>query len=263
MLIGMLFLDRICDSSRSKKGSQTHQSQMLQIAFIALSITLINLGSGRHIEYIRYVLTESQSEKTETLDFAAHLIYTTALFVCRLSGVAFYHRLCELHDSLSVAIKCTTMFLVAAYLPQMALIVFHCNPVTGLWPYSWQEESMHYTCLGWGLVYLVNSALSLVCDIFMFTIPVALINVLKLPLNSKLRLYLVLLPGLLQVDFFAFYGSLANLAISAVSSSSPSSVCTSSPKANGLPTAPGSTIPCSPSRTQKLVALSLLSRYPD
>jgi hypothetical protein len=77
----------------------------------------------------------------------------------------------------------------------MALIIFHCNPVTGLWHYSWQMKSVHYTCVTWGLVYLVNSCLSLVCDIFMFTIPVALIHVLKLPLNNKLRLYFVLLPG--------------------------------------------------------------------
>lgn len=188
-LSGQIYLDHMRET--------TNQCQMLQIAFIALSIRNINLGTGRHIEYIEYVMAENQSEETERLDFAAHLIYTSALFVCRLSGLAFYHRLCELHDSLSVAIKCSTIFLVAAYLPQMALIIFHCKPVTGLWPYSWQVKSVHYTCLTWGLVYSVNSGLSLVCDIFMFAIPMALIHVLKLPLNSKLRLYLVLLPGLL------------------------------------------------------------------
>jgi hypothetical protein len=175
----------------------THLGQILQIAFIALSITNINFGSGRHIEYIEYVMTEAQSERMESLDFAAHLIYTSALFMCRLSGLAFYHRLCELHDNLSVAIKFTAMFLVAAYLPQMALITFHCNPVTALWPYSWQAKSVQYICLTWGLVYVINSALSLLCDIFMFAIPMGLIHALKLPFNCKLRLYLVLLPGLL------------------------------------------------------------------
>lgn len=64
-------------------------SLFLQIAFIALAAFHIDLGTGRHLEYIEYVLTPSQTEKREVLDFSAHLIYTTALLVCRLSGLDF------------------------------------------------------------------------------------------------------------------------------------------------------------------------------
>lgn len=60
---------------------------------MALCIVLIHLGSGRHIEYIQYILTNDQTNLTEVLDFVAHLLYTTALFVCRLSGLAFYRRI--------------------------------------------------------------------------------------------------------------------------------------------------------------------------
>lgn len=158
---------------------------------------VINLGTGRHLQYIEYVLTEAQTVRSEVLDFASHLIYTSALFFCRISGLAFYRRLCELHDRLSLAIKCALVLLIAAYLPQMALIIFHCNPVTGLWPYSWQMKSLDYKCLTWGLVYTVNSGLSLVCDMFMFVIPGALIHTINLPRRQKIRLYMVLLPGVL------------------------------------------------------------------
>jgi hypothetical protein len=85
---------------------------------------------------IEYVLARSQTKKSEVLDFSAHLIYTTALFVCRLSGLAFYRRLCKLHDRLYMAIKCALLAHIAAYLPQVFLIILHCKPVTGLWPYS-------------------------------------------------------------------------------------------------------------------------------
>lgn len=142
-------------------------------------------------------MTPSQTEKSEVLDFSAHLIYTTALFFCRLSGLAFYRRLCELHGRLSLAIKCALVLLTAAYLPQMCLIIFHCKPVTGLWPYPWELRSGDYVCLRWGLVYTVNSGLSLLCDIFMFAIPVGLIRTISLPPSRKLHLYLVLLPGVL------------------------------------------------------------------
>src|SRR5271168_1901733 len=132
------------------------------------------------------MLTESQTNKTETLDFVAHLIYTSALFFCRLSGLTFYHRLCNLHDGLCVAIKCTVVFLVAAYLSQMSLIIFHCKPITSLWPYSWQPESPNFVCLPWGVAYSVNSGLSLVCDSLMFVIPIAIIRSLQTSTRAKI-----------------------------------------------------------------------------
>ena len=171
--------------------------QLLQIAFTVLCVILINLGSGRHIEYIQYVLTESQTNITESLDFVAHLIYTSALFVCRLSGLTFYYRLCGQHDKLSIAVKCTVVFLIAAYIPQICLIIFHCRPVTGLWPYAWQPESPNFVCLSWGIVYSVNSALSLTCDILLFAIPAAMIKSLKVSKRRKIQLSFVLFPGVL------------------------------------------------------------------
>lgn len=160
-------------------------------------MVLIKLGSGRHIEYIQYVLTEKQTNWTESLDFIAHLIYTSALFTCRLSGLTFYYRLCGKHDKLSIVIKCTVVFLIAAYLPQMCLIIFHCSPVTGLWPYAWQPEAANYVCLSWGIVYSVNSALSLVCDVLLFGIPSAMIKSLRVSTRRKIHLSFVLFPGVL------------------------------------------------------------------
>lgn len=124
-----------------------YETKVLQVAFIVLAVLLIDIGTGRHLQYIEYVMTTSQTKKSEVLDFSAHLIYTTALFSSRLSGLAFYHRLCELYNLLFLAVKCALVLLIAAYLPQTCLIIFHCNPVTGLWPYSWQLGSMDYVCL--------------------------------------------------------------------------------------------------------------------
>ncbi|KAK5220288.1 hypothetical protein LTR47_011261, partial [Exophiala xenobiotica] len=57
----------------------------LLLAFVVLCVILIKLGSGRHYDYIQYVMPLSRVKVTETLDFAAHIIYTTALFACRFS----------------------------------------------------------------------------------------------------------------------------------------------------------------------------------
>ncbi|KAI9730401.1 MAG: hypothetical protein M1834_005911 [Cirrosporium novae-zelandiae] len=171
----------------------------IYVSFIALCIVLIHLGSGRHIEYIQYVLSLADVKRTEVFDFAAHILYTTALFVCRLSGLAFYRRLTRRHEKFQLIIKLTFGFLIAAFLPQIFLLIFHCSPVTGLWPYSWQSGADNYTCLSWGLVYSVNSALSLICDLVMFIIPAYLITRLRVDQRHKIQLSFVLFPGILVI----------------------------------------------------------------
>lgn len=170
---------------------------MFYITLVALSIVLINLGSGRHIEYIQYVLPMSTVRQTEVLDFVAHIIYTTALFLCRLSGLAFYYRLSARYGKLHTSILVAAPFLFAAYLPQLFLLIFHCRPVTGLWPYGWQSEPIDYKCLSWGLVYSVNSGVSLACDVMMFVIPAILIKQLHVSKKNKIKLSMVMFPGVL------------------------------------------------------------------
>src|SRR2546423_9709198 len=109
--------------------------QALYIIFVVLAIILIHSGAGRHIEYIQYVLTDDQTLTNERLDFGAHLIYTTALFVCRMSGLWFYRRLSDRHNRLLRSIHIAAVFLIAAFLPQFLMLVVHCTPVTSLWPY--------------------------------------------------------------------------------------------------------------------------------
>ncbi|KAF1356143.1 hypothetical protein BDV97DRAFT_364935 [Delphinella strobiligena] len=169
------------------------------IAFVALCIILIQEGSGRHLEYIQYVLTESETDLTEVNDYAAHLIYTSALFICRLSGLAFFHRLCLRHQPLLRAIRVAAIFLVCAFLPQFFLILAHCTPVTGLWPYAWQPNAGNYSCVTWGTVYVTNSGLSLVCDFVVFSIPLAMISLLKLSKSRKVMLVFVLMPGVVVI----------------------------------------------------------------
>ncbi|KAJ5677812.1 uncharacterized protein N7477_003445 [Penicillium maclennaniae] len=172
-------------------------TMMIYITFVVLSVVLIDLGSGRHIEYIQYVLSLATVRQTEVLDFVAHVLYTTALFFCRLSGLAFYFRLTARTGKLHVAILAAAPFLFAAYLPQLFLLIFHCRPVTGLWPYAWQSEPVDYKCLSWGLVYPVNSGLSLACDVMMFVIPAILIKQLHVSLEKKIKLSFVMFPGVL------------------------------------------------------------------
>lgn len=138
--------------------------------------------------------------RTQILDFAAHIVYTTALLLCRVSGLAFYHRICGLHTGFLISIYVVGTFLVVGYLPQLFLIIFHCQPVTALWPYGWEPDADQYTCLQWGLVYSVNSSISLVCDLLLFGIPLAMLKMLEMPRKRKVQLALILLPGIRLVS---------------------------------------------------------------
>ncbi|KAK1775486.1 hypothetical protein QBC45DRAFT_422080 [Copromyces sp. CBS 386.78] len=171
----------------------------LLIAFVVLGIKLINIGSGRHYEYIMYVLTPEEVDLSEIWDFAAHIVYTIALVICRMSGLAFYHRICGIHRGFRLAIRILMGVLVAGFLPQLFLIIFHCLPVTGLWPYDWQKDFENYKCLQWGVVYSVNSGMSLFCDLLLFGIPLAMIWMLDLPRKRRLQLACILLPGILVI----------------------------------------------------------------
>ncbi|KAJ3480238.1 hypothetical protein NLG97_g8118 [Lecanicillium saksenae] len=169
------------------------------IAFVGLCIELIRLGSGRHFAYVENVLDNDTQLLTQLLDFIAHIIYTIALLLCRVSGLAFYYRLCSLHTKFRITIQVVFGVLIAGFLPQILLLIFHCKPVTGYWPYESQPEFKRFTCLQWGLVYSVNSAVSLLCDLLIFGIPIAMLWTLEMSRKKKVQLGSILLPGILVI----------------------------------------------------------------
>lgn len=171
----------------------------LYMAFVGISITVLGLGEGRHIDWIvlQGMIDQDVVTRQETMDFAVHLVYNTALYCCRLSALAFFERLSGAQHSMRWLIVGGYIVITAFYLPQMFTLIFHCNPVTAIWPYDFQVESSRYACMSWGLVYLINGCLSVASDLVLLVIPARLIAVYKAPAAVKLRLALILLPGVL------------------------------------------------------------------
>ncbi|KAH7147007.1 hypothetical protein B0J13DRAFT_553040 [Dactylonectria estremocensis] len=160
---------------------------------------MINLGCSRHGEYIYYVMTAEEVVQSEIFDFTTHLLSTTALFICRLSGLTFYHRLCSHYPRFNLAMKILIGIFIAIFLPQTALIIFHCHPVTPLWPYPFEPNFYDYTCLRWWMVFGVNAILSLICDAGLYFIPISILCVLSIPKKRKIQLACIILPGSLVI----------------------------------------------------------------
>jgi len=164
-----------CHYSSSHTQSDPN-AQALLVPFIALSYKLILIGSGRHYAYIQYVMPRAVVDASEVYDFAAHIIYTTSLLVCRLSGLALSDILVEQHHTYVLALRMIAAFIIMSYLPQLFLLIFHCLPVTGLWPYNWQLPAANeYKRLAWGIVYSVNTAVSLCNDFLLYGIPAVML----------------------------------------------------------------------------------------
>ncbi|KAH8705883.1 hypothetical protein BGW36DRAFT_19069 [Talaromyces proteolyticus] len=172
---------------------------IIYVPVLALAIVCIDNGSGRRSAYVHYVMSldNDRSNQAELDDLVLHFLYTIALFTCRLSGLAFYTRLSAAHDHLFRTIKICAGIFVVVFIVQFFLLLFHCIPVTGKWPYSWQPDYHKYNCITWGGVYITMSALSFICDVIMFVIPSMLIHLLHVPLRRKLGLALVMFPGVL------------------------------------------------------------------
>lgn len=151
------------------------------------------------MQFIQYVLSMSSVRQTEVLDFVALVLYTTALFFCSLPGFAFYDRLATRSGKLHLAIQIAAVFLFVVSLPQLFLLIFLSRPVTGLWPNSWQKGPVQCNLLSWGLVYSVNTGVSLTCDMLMFIIPAILTKNLHVPMKRKAQLSLVMFLGILCV----------------------------------------------------------------
>ncbi|KAM4062002.1 integral membrane protein pth11 [Hirsutella rhossiliensis] len=80
-------------------------SLVVFIPFAALCIELINLGTGRSIAFVRFAIDDATWVRQQIFDSIAHLVYATALVLCRISGLAFYYRICALHKGFLVAIR--------------------------------------------------------------------------------------------------------------------------------------------------------------
>ncbi|TKA77373.1 hypothetical protein B0A55_03226 [Friedmanniomyces simplex] len=173
----------------------------LYVTYIGLAISTIDLGEGRHIFWIvlQGMIDQTVVSKQEIMDFVLHLVYNTALFCCRLSALAFFQRLSGGQKSVRLMVYVGYGVITAMYLPQMFILIFHCHPVTALWPYDFQIESSQYTCMSWGLVYLINGCLSLASDLMLFAIPARLISAIHTDKATKAKLALILYPGVLVI----------------------------------------------------------------
>ncbi|PFH59272.1 hypothetical protein XA68_12612 [Ophiocordyceps unilateralis] len=172
-------------------------SLIIFVPFAIVCTEMIRLGSGRPFTFRKLILPDEQFDMTQTLDTVSQLLYATTLVLCRASGLAFYHRICALYNEFLIIIKFIFFIIFLGYLAQMSLIILHCMPVTTLWEPSPLGK---FKCVSWIEVQVVSSTISLLSDLLVFGIPLAMLHVLKsMDRKRKVQLSCIFFPGLIVV----------------------------------------------------------------
>jgi len=81
-----------CTKSMDLKIAACSKSPLSEIKFLLSScLVLVKIGDT----WLKHTLSEHLIDRIKKQSAVAHLMHTSALLICPLSGLAFYHQLCE------------------------------------------------------------------------------------------------------------------------------------------------------------------------
>ncbi|KAL1980217.1 hypothetical protein VTN96DRAFT_4451 [Rasamsonia emersonii] len=103
-------------------------AMLLSFAVMALSFQVLRYGAGRHI----YALEPAEMVKLYKWLVAAQLVYMFCLWLCRLSGLAFYARLNQM-PRFKLYLRISYAFVTAVFIAQVLIIALQCIPLAALW----------------------------------------------------------------------------------------------------------------------------------
>ena len=153
---------------------------------MALSFQVLKYGAGRHI----YVLKTAGMVQLYKWLVAAQLVYMLALYVCRISGLAFYARLNPL-PRYRLYLWISFGFVTAVYITQTLIIALQCIPLEALW------GAAEGKCMGSKAVFISTAVMTIVCDSLVLVLPLNIVFTVKASLTRKISLAVVLCFGVL------------------------------------------------------------------
>ncbi|OQE44232.1 hypothetical protein PENCOP_c002G07565 [Penicillium coprophilum] len=165
-------------------------AQLVSWIVLGLSIMVIHYGSGQHLAALM--------NNPETLVHmykwlvGAQLVYTFNLWLCRVSGIAFYARLNQMPRFI-LYLRISFAFVTVVYVAQTLIVALQCIPLAVLW------GGAEGKCMGSVTVFISTSGLTIACDLLVLLLPLNIIFSLQATLVRKLALALVLCVGVFAV----------------------------------------------------------------
>jgi hypothetical protein len=154
---------------------------------MALTFQVLRYGAGLHID----ALSESDVPYLYKWLVSAQLVYMLALWLCRLSGIAFYKRLNPRIGPYSLILKLSFAFVTAVFIAQILIIALQCIPLSALW------GATKGKCLGSKAVFYSTASMTIVCDSLILFLPIYIILTIQANLTRKVALACVMCFGIL------------------------------------------------------------------
>lgn len=149
----------------------------------------IHYGAGQHLAALM-----SDPEKLVLMYkwlVAAQFIYFLTLWLCRVSGLAFYARVNPM-PRFKLYLRISFAFVTAVHITQTLIIGLQCIPIQALW-----DPSVKGQCMGSTAVFISTSVLTIVCDSLILFLPLNIVLSIQASLSRKLVLLFVFCFGIL------------------------------------------------------------------
>jgi hypothetical protein len=160
----------------------------IEIVLLAIMLQVLRYGAGRHLASINPV----NAPPLYKWLVAGQLIYMFNLYICRLSGLAFYARLNNMPRYVFY-LRLSFGFITAVFVAQTLIIALQCIPLETLW------GAAEGKCISTMVVNIVTATMTIICDSIILLLPVNIIFHLKAKIVRKAALGIVLCFGVLYV----------------------------------------------------------------
>ncbi|KAL4884313.1 hypothetical protein BJY04DRAFT_215287 [Aspergillus karnatakaensis] len=169
-------------------------AQLVSWATMACCMMILHYGSGRHLAYL--LQTPSTLVHMYKWLFTTQMVYMFNLWLCRVSGLAFYARLNPMPQFL-LYLRLSFAFVTAVYVAQTLIIALQCIPLRALWSPETAEGGGK--CMGSEVVFVSTGALTIACDSLILLLPVKIVMGLQARWARKIALLGVLCFGVFAV----------------------------------------------------------------
>ncbi|KAF9893434.1 hypothetical protein FE257_010746 [Aspergillus nanangensis] len=165
-------------------------AQLTSWATMALCIMILHYGSGRHLA----ALVSNPDTLVHMYKWlvATQIVYMFNLWLCRVSGLAFYARLNPMPQFI-LYLRLSFAFVTAVYIAQTLIIALQCVPLAALW------GAVEGKCMGSEIVFVSTGALTIACDTLILFLPVKIVLSIQAKLARKLALLGILCFGIFAV----------------------------------------------------------------
>ncbi|KAE8148708.1 hypothetical protein BDV25DRAFT_12616 [Aspergillus avenaceus] len=163
-------------------------AMIMNIVVMALTLQVLRHGAGRHI----WAIDLDQGPLLYKWLVAAQLVYMVALWLCRISGLAFYRRLNPM-PQFQRYLRVAFAFVTAVLIAQVLIIALQCIPLAALW------SGAPGKCMGSKAVFISTAAMTIICDSIILLLPMKIVFSIRASSARKVGLSFVLCFGVFAV----------------------------------------------------------------